>query len=160
VIGDSKAGPTTGRLGQEPVLLHKLQEQMTGVETKLIHVIRNPFDPISLMMIRGERTFTNAIDHYFAYCETLTDLHNKLDSSHLMAIRYENFIKHPKTQLAELCDFLGVAADANYLDDCTRILYDSPEQSRQMVDWNAAWIKIVEKKIDEVEFLAGYRYDN
>jgi hypothetical protein len=160
VIGDSRAGPSTGRLAQEPGLLLRLPWVMRGVEVKLIHVIRNPYDPISLMMLRGKRTFENAITHYFDYCETLAAIHQQMNSSNLLAVKYEELICQPEISLVKICQFLGLEATDDYLKACIDILYKSPEQSRQMVEWNAKWIAVVKNKINQFDFLEGYTYEH
>lgn len=160
VIGDSKAGPSVGRLSREPDLLHKVQKVMQGVNTRFIHVIRNPFDPISVMMMRGKRSFENAVEHYFDYCRTLTTLRQQLPGTQLMAVRYEAFVREPESHLQNLCRFLGVEAGDEYLHACAGILHDSPERSRELVTWQPEWIEIVQERIGQVEFLAGYSYED
>jgi len=160
VIGDSKAGPSVRRLSQNPELLHKVQKVMKGVDARFIHVIRNPYDPISVMMVRGKRTFENAVEHYFTYCETLLALRKELDSSNLIAVRYEEFVQRPETHLAEICRFLGVEGADEYLRACAGILHESPERSRDMVTWQPDWIEVVQKRIEQVDFLVGYSYEN
>lgn len=160
VIGDSKAGPSVRRLTGEPKLLHEVQKVMKGVDARFIHVIRNPYDPISVMMVRGQRTFENAVEHYFDYCETLIALRGQLDSSNLIAVRYEEFVQQPERCLGDLCRFLGVAAGDEYLRACAGILHDSPERSREMVMWQPEWIEVVRERIEQVDFLTGYRYED
>ena len=74
VIGDGASGSTTRRFATEPDLLQRLQKVLGGVNLKLIQVIRNPYDPISVSMVRGRRTFENAVEQYFGNCETLVRL--------------------------------------------------------------------------------------
>jgi hypothetical protein len=160
VIGHSRAGPTTGKLSLEPSALEKLRNVMAGVNIKIIHTIRNPYDPISLMMVRGNRSFANAIDHYFVYCETLISLREQLDHSILRPVKYEEFVTNPREQLKGICTFLGIDADIGYLDACTSILYKFPDRSRHMVDWDETWIDVVQNKINQVDFLEGYTFSN
>jgi hypothetical protein len=160
VIGDSKAGPTTGRLGRNPDLIRRLYEVMDGVDVRLIHVIRNPYDPISLMMIRGKRTFENAIGHYFAYCQTLANLRSQFDNSSLLTIKYEDFVYQPEMNLLNICKFLGLEATAEYLTACIDILHASPDQSRHLVTWSPEWIQDVNNKIEQFDFLEGYSYES
>lgn len=160
VIGDSKAGPTTRRLAQQPDLLANLQQLMHGVELKFIQVIRNPFDPISAMMLRGKRTFANAIDHYFDYCATLHQLRQQLSETNLMALRYEAFIRQPQENLGNLCHFLGLEADEAYLDACAHILDATPQQLRHQIAWTPEWQTAVHQKIAQFDFLTGYHFEN
>lgn len=159
-VGASRAGPSTGKLSRSPELLPQLQERMSDVNVKFIQMIRNPYDPITLMMIRGERSFDNAINHYFNYCQTLTRLRQQLPASNLLALRYEEFLADPRSCLSTACRFLGVAVDDEYLDACAGILYDSPERDRNAIEWNAGWIEAVQERIDEIDFLAGYTFES
>ncbi len=160
VIGDSKAGPSTRKFGQEPELLSQLQATMASVDLRIIQVVRNPYDPISAMMVRGGRSFENAIDHYFEYCHTLVNLRNCLPAASLTAVRYEAFVRQPQQTLGHLCQFLGIEAHDAYLEACAGIVKPTPDQYRQMVDWTPHWIGVVRNRIDQFDFLAGYTYEN
>lgn len=133
---------------------------MGEVRVKLIQVIRNPFDPISAMMVRGGRTFQNSIDDYFTRCQALRALRGRIDSADLHAVRYEDFVEKPKANLADLCRFLGVEAGEEYLQACAGILHPEPDRSRGMVEWTPEWIASVERRIAEFEFLEGYAFDS
>jgi hypothetical protein len=160
VIGDSKAGPSTRQLGQEPQLLGQLQAAMASVDLRIIQVVRNPYDPISAMMVRGGRSFGNAIDHYFDYCHTLVNLRNRLPDACLTAVRYETFVQQPRQKLGDLCQFLGIEAHDAYLEACADIVKPTPDQYRQMVAWTPHWIGVVRDRINQFDFLAGYTYEN
>lgn len=160
VIGVSRAGPSTQKFGRDPALLHQLIELMGGLDVKLIHVIRNPYDPISLMMIRGKRTHANAIKHYFDYCETLESIRASMSDSTLLSVRYEDFVDQPELNLVRICQFLGIDATEEYKRACLSILYDSPDKSRQLVNWDQEWKSAVQHKIEQFGFLEGYSYEN
>jgi hypothetical protein len=160
VIGDSKAGPSTRQLGQEPQLLDELQARMATVDLRIIQVIRNPYDPISAMMVRGGRSFGNAIDHYFEYCETLVKLQNRLPDASLTAVRYEEFVQQPRQTLEALCQFLGIEGHDAYLTACTGLVKAKPDRYRQLVSWTPHWIGVVRNRINQCDFLAGYSFEN
>jgi len=159
VIGDGKAGSSTQRFAKEPHLLEYLQTVMEGVDVKLIQVIRNPFDVISVMMVRGKRTFANSIYHYFTSCETLVKLRTGVNVS-LHAVRYEEFVNHPEQNLTRLCDYLGIEPHADYLQACAGLMHERPDRSRHMVEWTPDWIKVVDENIDKYEFLQGYSFES
>lgn len=158
VIGDSKAGPSTRRLGRNPELIGHLRQVMSGVDLRFIQVIRNPYDPISAMIMRGGRSFDNAIQHYFNYCQTLATFRQYLPDSSLFAIRYEDFVYQPKAFLRDLCRFLGLETGEAYLNACASIVKDSPDQYRHLVEWSPHWVQVVQEQIDRFDFLAGYTY--
>ncbi|UCG25669.1 MAG: sulfotransferase [Chloroflexota bacterium] len=160
VIGASKAGPTTRRLGADPALLGRTDRVMVGLNLKVIQVIRNPFDPMSAMRVRGKRTIDNAVDHYFDYCATLADLRQRLGDEQLLPVRYESFVAEPRRELAGICRFLGVEPGDDYLDACAAVIWPEPERSRDVVEWPAEWIDRVEEQIAQYDFLRGYRFDD
>lgn len=159
VVGDSTAGSSTREFGAAPGLLTRLEDRMQGVEVRLIQTVRNPYDPISVMMVRGKRSFENAIGMYFSHCETLARMRQNLDGARLFTIRYEDFVRDGQTKLAELCRFLGLDADADYLNACASILHKSPQTSRQLVAWDARHIEQVAREIERFDFLQGYRFE-
>jgi hypothetical protein len=160
VIGDSTTGASTQQLTEIPNLLEKLRKVMKSVNLRFVHVIRNPYDPISIMMMRGKRTFENASEHYFASCKMLLELHNQLSASELFPVRYEDFVGKPEKNLAEICKFLGLEATPEYLNACASILHKSPERSRHLVKWEPEWVEHVKSKMAPYDFLAGYSFED
>ena len=160
VVGDGKSGTSTRRLGADLSLLDRLPDEMPGVAVRLIQVIRNPFDPISVMMVRGGRSFRNAVDHYFTACEVLLEIRRRVDPGALLAVRYETFVAYPQGELTTACRFLGVEPDAGYLEACARVIRREPDRSREMVVWPRRWINEVHQRIFDFDFLEGYRYDS
>jgi len=160
VVGDGRSGTSTRRLGADPGLLRRLPEVMPGVAVRLIQVIRNPFDPISVMMVRGRRSFRNAVDHYFQACEVLLEIRRLVEPGALLPVRYETFIAYPQGELTTVCRFLGVEPDPDYLTACAGIIRREPDRSREMVEWPRRWINEVHQRIFDVDFLEGYRYDS
>ena len=159
VIGDSTAGSSTRTFGIYPNLLEQIKLTMRGVDIKFIQVIRNPYDPISAMMVRSGRSFENAIETYFSYCETLMKLRKQLEPSQLLSVRYEDFVHGKETKLKELCQFLGLQAEPDYLKACTGILHDAPETSRQWIKWDDGHITQVAAEISRYDFLNGYTFE-
>jgi hypothetical protein len=158
VIGDTTTGTTTRRLAQDPGLLGQMRAVMADIPVKLIQVIRNPFDTISYLMVRGKRTFANAIDYYFTNCQTIVELRDQLDEAALLPVKYEDFVLHPREKLEMVCTFLGIDSDEDYLSACTEILHPEPHQNRQMITWESKWIDQVQYLIDQFAFLEGYSY--
>jgi hypothetical protein len=157
-VGDSTSGSSTTRLRACPELLDRVERLTPNVDVKLIHVIRNPFDPISVMMVRGRRSFHNAIDHYFTACETLAGIRRCVDATSLLSVHHETFVADPEGGLATVCRFLGVDADQDYLQACGRIIRRRPDRSRELVAWVQPWIEHVEQRIADFDFLRGYSY--
>lgn len=160
VIGDGKAGTTTQLFTRHADALQRLQSEMSGLNLRFIQTIRNPFDPISVMMVRGKRSFENSIGHYFDACERLVSLRERIGAEHLLAVRYEDFVRAPEANLRRLTSFLGVDAPQSYLDACTGILRPAPDVQRNMVDWQPEWIRLVESSMRKYSFLDGYSFES
>lgn len=159
VVGDSRSGTSTRRLGTHPELLDTARALMSEVDVKLIQVIRNPFDPISLMMIRGGRSFQDSIDHYFTSCEILVGIRRHAGTS-LLPMRFERMVADPERGLRDLCGFLGIEAEPGYLASCASIIRPALDRGRELIDWTQPWISQVEQRSSAFDFLDGYAYDS
>jgi hypothetical protein len=157
VMGDSKAGVSTQRLADNPELLPRLHVTLQGVRPRVIHVVRNPYDNISTMMLRGGRTFDDAIGRYLANCETIRQLRRKLGND-LLTVRQENLIARPGPFLEEVCGFLGLSTSEEYRAACASILFRAPARSRGKVEWTPELIAQVQEATDRFDFLHGYTY--
>lgn len=160
VIGDTKAGKSSYRLDRNPVLLDKLRVAIGNADLKVIHIIRNPFDNISTSMLRSGRTFGDSIDLYFDRCRALTVVRKLLNKEELLTLRQEDIIANPKLALENTCHFLNAEIISGYLNDCVKVVYQSPSQTRSKVQWSAELTELVQSKLDGFDFLDGYSFDD
>jgi hypothetical protein len=126
---------------------------------KFIHVVRNPYDNIATMMVRGERSFDDAFAQYAANCDAIVPLSERIGASALTRIRHEDLVTDPQPTLAALCGFLGVVADPDYLEAASAILFRTPSRSRDGVEWPAERAGRVEELIGRFDYLGGYGFD-
>ncbi|MEX0985639.1 MAG: sulfotransferase [Actinomycetota bacterium] len=159
VIGDGRAGPTTQRLADDPTLLDRTRTLLGDADLRVIHVIRNPLDPISLSVIRGRRSLPDAIEHYFARCEALQSVRVMLEPGEVLAVRYEDVVAATGERLAEICAFLGVEATPGYLAACATIVQRRPGRDRDLIEWPTQAIVEVEARSHAFDFLAGYVFE-
>jgi hypothetical protein len=160
VVGDSKAGIATQRLGDDPGALADLGHLIGPASLKVVHVVRNPFDPIAVMMIRGGRSIDGAIDRYFANCDILADLHSRLDAGTIEIVQYENMVAESRTVLTNVCRFLGVDCTDEYIEACVSVVRPEPERERTRVDWTGPVVADIEARAQRYPFLSGYRFDS
>jgi hypothetical protein len=160
VLGDSTTGTSTRRLAGSIGLWDELLKLMDKVNVRLLHVIRNPYDPISVMMVRGKRTFEQALEHYTTSCEILVGLRKQIGSPNIHPVHYEEFIGAPQSRLAEICTFLGLEASEEYLTACAGILRPAPDRARDMVAWEQKWIAAVKETVSRFDFLDGYTFES
>ncbi len=157
VIGDSRAGPTTRRLGESLDMIERWRTLLGDIDDRYIHVVRNPYDPIAAMVRRGGRTFDNAIEDYAAQCRRVVRLHKHL-AGRVLSVRYDDLLAAPSDQLRAVCGFLGLEAGTDYLADCARLIDGSRTAERHTVDWNPHAVAAVERLSAEFDFLRGYAY--
>jgi hypothetical protein len=158
VVGDTQAGWTTRRLAADPRLLGLLTRRLAPTVPRFIHVVRNPFDNIATMMLRGQRTFDDAAAQYFANCDRLSALAPLIGDQHLLRLRHERLLGEPRHTLAEACRFIGVEPDPNYLEACASILFATPSRSREQVSWTNEQRGLVERRMAQFDFLSGYEF--
>lgn len=161
VVGDSTAGATTRRLDAEPELLARLQ-RVLGDSVRLLHVIRNPYDPISVMTVRGKRSLPDAIDDYFASCAMLEGISARAREAGvpLHRVRYEDVVRETEAQLAAVCGFLRLPLVEGYVEACAALIHDTPDRFRERVSWPPALIDAVAARAAQFDFLAGYTFEN
>lgn len=152
VIGDKKGGVTTHRLAEQPELLDRLA-RVVGVDVRVIHVIRNPFDNIATMSKRSHQTLEASSLDYFELCEIIERIRKK---GSVIDVRHESLVSDPKVFLSSLCSDLGLSLDADYLSACADIVYERPHQSRHEVSWDNELMRSVQERMAGFGFLDGY----
>lgn len=159
LIGDSTSGTTTRRLAENSELYPHFLRLMDKTSIKFIHTIRNPFDPIFIMMVRGKKTFDQAFFHYEQGCRRLEKLYQQVGAENIFSIRYEDFVTYPGKHLNLLAEFLGLSKEPGYIEACTRVLDRSPQKIRTGIDWQKEWINKVNQLIQQTPFLNGYSFE-
>lgn len=157
IIGDKEGPGVTRRLMARPWLLPRLQKTING-KIKMFHVVRNPYDNISTMAKRLDVGLEKSIRFYFSMCKTIADVKKKINTADLFELRHEAFIDNSREHLRQMCVFVGVDPSDDYLNDCSGIVYKSPNKTRHDAAWNDDLIAIVEEKITRFPFLEGYSY--
>jgi hypothetical protein len=169
VIGDKKGGVSTRRLQADPGLLQRLAETV-DLPLKVIHVTRNPYDNIAAMAmqpelrppeeLRGKVAVSEAMQRYFALCETIDAVSAQLRPEQIFHLRHETLVEAPAESLGELCVFLGTGPSAEYLRDCAAIVRPNHHRSRADVSWSRELISAVAEKINRYPFLKGYSFES
>ena len=155
VIGDKKPGGTTRLLSSDLDLL----DQTVPLKKKFIYILRNPFDNISTLSLKStDQSLERAIRNYFGLCNANRRILGKIDADDVMTLHHEDFISDPRHWLTQLCNFLGVGVDDDYLCACSDIVYKRPRQSRHQVAWTRDAIRYVETGIAGFESLCRYSF--
>lgn len=160
VIGDTRAGPTTRRLAADLNLLEELRTVTGHAGVRLVHVIRNPYDSISAMVLRSDRTFESAIADYFTQCENLQTIQAAMAFEELIEVRYESVTSRPSEQMDRICTFLGVEPSRSYLAACVQLIDSQRAGERHKVAWTAGHVASVARQMTGYPFLSGYSHDS
>jgi len=159
VIGDKRGASSAMQFRNRPGLYDTLKN-IVGVEIKFIHVIRNPYDVLTTMTRRKpHKSFDFLVEAFFKLCESVAELKTHDPAESIYDLRLEAFIEDPKFHLQRLCSFLGVESAPDYLEDCARIVFKNPKQSRFDLPWTKENIARVEARMSRFDFLDGYAFD-
>ena len=155
-------GDCTGltRVRRNPSLLKTIHDKLPGIDLKLIHVIRNPYDNISTMTRVRRAQLTPTIEVYFSMCDVVEQIKRQVNPGAIYDFKHEDLIADPKTALRGLCGFLGLTAEQRYYEDCATIIFKSPRKTRSDMNWSPETIAAVEQQANRFSFLRGYTYND
>jgi hypothetical protein len=163
VIGDKKGGRSTLQLAENPELLHRLRKTV-ATDIRFIHTIRNPYDNIATMHKRAlehnhHQALSATVEDYFSRCEMNANLKERMEKGVVLDVRHESFVENPKAMLRELCSFVGLGYDKDYLEGCASIVFSSSHKSRYDIEWDTSTLATVRTGISRFGFLKGYSYE-
>ena len=162
VIGDKQGSKTTLRFGDNFSICQRLKI-LVKVPVKAIHVIRDPLDNISTMILRNisedkkpkSEDFRDKIDLYFKK----VDINNKIKESgeiEILDVYHEDFIKNPVKELKRVLKFIELDPYPDYLNACSKIVYKEPHLSRYKLDWPKDLLSDIQNKAKSYPFLSRY----
>jgi hypothetical protein len=159
VIGSTRGGATARTLAERPELAGRVAERL-GAPVRWIHVVRNPYDNISTLALRGRRTdLPSAIADYFRLVAGAERLRAAVGADTILDLRSEDLVADPSATLRRLAGWLGLDAPDDWVRACAAIVFDSPHRTRHDAPWTPALIEQVAKESERHPFLAGYRFD-
>jgi hypothetical protein len=163
VLGDKFSDRTTKRIGRTEGALASFAGAV-GLPLRLIHVVRNPFDMVARIakskLERGTAEEKRA--QATEYVHRLAAINDEVIASGehpVLTVRHESVVADPERELRRMCEFLGAEAEPGYLSACAAIVFESPQRTRDLLEWNSAQIAAVDELIARHEFLGGYTFD-
>ena len=165
VIGDkSRSAQSVEWLAARPDLLQQLA-QTVRARIRMLHVIRNPCDTIARRSLRRRVSLQKISAEYFVLTRKLQNLFERLESqpwldAERVPIYLEDLVSAPMQQLGELCDALGLRRSEDYLAACASILFDKPSEARNAVQWPAALLADIQRRIQDVPYLRRYSLES
>jgi hypothetical protein len=159
VIGDKRGGSVTRALTDHPDFFERVRS-LVGIPLRLVHVVRNPFDNISAISIWHDLSLEESVDFYLSHWETTARLDELCAPAELMVLRHEELIRDSKGVVSRLLGFLELAAYPGYLEDCSRVLFDKPTQTRSRLPWTPQLVREVDRRIRPYPLLEGYSFES
>ncbi|MHA1757074.1 MAG: sulfotransferase [Promethearchaeota archaeon] len=162
VIGDKKGGVTSILLGENFSLYHKLKF-LVGIPVKAIHVIRNPIDNISTMILRNitdnkkpeREDYLKRINFYFRKVDFINKI-KELEEMEILDVYHEDFIRNPVKELKRILQFIDLYPYPDYINDCSKIVYKEPHFSRNELMWPTDLLSNIYNKAIKYPFLKKY----
>jgi hypothetical protein len=151
VFGDKRGGGTSTRLGRRPEHLDRL-ERLVGVDVHMVHVIRDPFDTIASMHLRGNRPLTDSVDRFFDLCATNDAIRRRRPGS-VLDVRLDDLVEAPATAVRRLVGFLGLDAPEGYVRACSEVVFETPRRSRTSIEWPDGLVTEVRRRAGRYDFL-------
>ena len=138
----------------------------TEIPLKIILMVRNPYDWISLRTVRShwekeqKEVMAIMVNRFIKTCERCRILLDHLSEDQVYIWRFEEHITDPRRKLSELCRFLGVEMAESYLDACANIFSKDLSYNRNKIDWSEQHKERVAAAIEQYSFLSGYTWDS
>ncbi|XP_031566439.1 uncharacterized protein LOC116301507 [Actinia tenebrosa] len=175
VIGAKKGGKTT-RLLAKKKRMEVMEKIMKTVKIpfKFLHVVRNPYDNIATMLLRTKHkrvsmsqgfklNDTEALEReifkYFSLAARNQFLSQKYKKN-LLEIQSIELIRKPKETLKGICKFLGLSCSQRYLEDCIKIIFKEPSNTRKNVVWTKEQIRKVKQTMKRFSFLKKFTFES
>ena len=142
---------------------------------KFIFTVRNPYDMISTGIVhragnpkrvpfseeQKHKLITKQIKNQFVErCEIAKKIFKLTGDKNIFISRHEDMAASPVDQLSRLCDFLGVPAFSDYLNDCASIVRKKANKSRYELKWSEDQKQRVAELIDKYHFFSSYSWDS
>ena len=159
IIGDKKGGGTTDLLAQRPETFDELRS--LDLPLRVIHHVRNPYDNISSITRREDRSLDNAIEYYFGRVSNVQNHLNKIrgiDGADVLETHHENLVRSKHDTLRRVIEFLSLPEYDDYYEKCAESIFDSENKSRNRVEWTQSAKQEVHSRASNYDFLSGYDY--
>ena len=159
VIGDKKGGGSTALLAQHPEVFDLLRN--SPLPLRVIHHVRHPYDNISSIARREDRSLDEAVRKYFRWAGNAAhhvERFEQIPEAHTIETHHEDLVRNPEQVLARICRFLKLEVYEKYLTSCADEVFESPRQSRDKVDWSADQREVVGEQAEAFPFLRRYEF--
>jgi hypothetical protein len=161
VIGSTRGGATARTLREQPEVARRA-ERVLGVPLRWIHVVRNPFDNVSTLALRGRSRrgdLDAAIDDYLGLLAGASRLRATVGEASVLDLRHEALVADPEGTLRRLAAWLDLEAPEDWVRDAASIVFSTPHRTRDDAPWTPARVERLAREAARHPFLAGYEFE-
>lgn len=153
--GTAVAGGIAGDAGAAagPEALRRLAKA-AGVEVKLVHVVRNPTDVVSILAARLRKPVAQVLKVYLESAERARALLGSTERA--LEVNYEELVAAPGKELREVCEYLGLTAPKDWLATSAKAVAAAPREPRPPVPWTHAEAEALRRATQQLPFLSPY----
>ena len=182
VIGDKGAVNAVAGLSAAwgPGALDRVR-RFARLPARVLFTVRNPYDVIASRALNRSRDLDGAdipllreyapavpsenigerdVRWFLDLSENISRVLAMFPEEDVLRMRYEDFIAAPKENLRQICAFLSVSEDEDYLDACAAFTLRDQSLTRLKVRWTDDQIAQIAAAIEKYPWLAGYNFDN
>ena len=183
VIGDKRAGPTSGLYMEDPSKfreVYKQIEETVNTTVSTFFVVRNPFDIIAKVVLQIVAGTQNMRELHSAHKVFKDDIQLTKVSREILSIAKANsdllhdpncnmtvfevhnadYINHPRETVQRMCKFLEVECSEQYLQSCEKKAFKEGFRTRELIQWPPELIKEIENDMKKYPFLVRYSFNS
>ncbi len=162
VIGDKKGSKSAKMLSKKSDILD-LAGTSFSVPVKYIHVMRNPFDMMSTLYRHtrpgGPEKMERMIERIVGRMEKVEKVRHQIQPENWLDVHHEQFIAAPDQSITGLFSFFNLETPSGFIENCRKILFKEPHQSRHDIAWKKEEIEYVSGKIAAFEQFSSYTFE-
>jgi len=160
LLGDKCGWDSIGKYTERGVKNRTLLEFQDNIKIPLlvIHALRNPFDLISNWVRGRKSSLSSQIEYFESTVEATQRIYYDSDfpRDQIMQVRNEDLCAAPDVIIKDICIFLGLDPEKDFIGDCASIVFSKPNYRKGEVSWDDESIKKVEELVTKYKFLNGY----
>ena len=173
VIGDKKADITARILESHPEIVEEMTSNLQ-LPLVFIYPMRHPLDMISTQVLRDTKAYLQYSHTDKVYNNTsmllslvtrfqrrVANIQHWMESKLLdtVVIHNDDLISDPKSTLERICAFLQIGCTADYIGNCTKVVFDTKSRTRNNVYWPSHLKQGLLNTVKHYSFLARYQHD-
>ena len=161
LVGDKKGGRSSKFFTKKPEIFDTIEVSM-GLPIKYIHVIRNPYDMISTLYRKTLDPKTDnlriAIDKFIDRMERTAELKKLIQPEAWHDVYHEKLLSLPDETIYSLFRFLDLEVPDGFVENCRKVIYQTPHKSRLDVVWSESDIAYVSQNLAQFEHFSTYTF--